>query len=119
MVAINDISKKMGERIADLVLKSMGQVPERKKDGDAERRHLIPRNEPKWPPDEWSRVIRKAYFVIQDPILIRQSHKLNVTTQDLPPNTDEFLFETDLGGIFPRFCRHCCSSNGYRLILDG
>ena len=21
--------------------------------------------------------------------------------------------------IFPRFCRHCCSSNGYRLILDG
>ena len=22
-------------------------------------------------------------------------------------------------GIFPRFCRHCCSSNGYRLILDG
>lgn len=35
--------------------------------------------------------------MVQDPVLIPQSRKLNVATQDLAPSTEEFVFETDLG----------------------
>ena len=37
----------------------------------------------------------------------------------LPVLTQLIGFPARAARIFPRFCRHCCSSNGYRLILDG
>jgi hypothetical protein len=96
MVAISDTTSK-GERLKDLVLNILGKVPEgRIKGQDAERRNLIPNNELKWPPAEWRPSPRKNYFVIQDPIIIANSLKLNFTNQDLIPNTDDFIFQTDL-----------------------
>jgi hypothetical protein len=97
VVEINDIIGKTSVRVADRVLESLGQVPERKRPNDPERRNLIPRNEPKWPPAQWSRSPRRGFFVVQDPIINPRSLMLNVAPQDLTPDTDEFLFETDLG----------------------
>jgi hypothetical protein len=94
MAKISEQSKS-GQTVVARVLESLGRVPQR--GGGAERRSLIPNNEPRWPPADWTRRPHPAYHAIGDPVLLPNTSRLNFVPKDLAPQTDEFLFETDLG----------------------